>query len=321
MYKRQTVYFGGSDSRTNDTGQISEFLVANSQYNGSSTPTSVITTVNARYSDWISSDTYNINNDIVIKVDDFRVKNDDSDQMFYSINGAINAASNGDTLLIWAGTYYENVVLNKELTLTGNGTSATIINGSYSGNVITVSVDEVLIEDLSIVGSGSSNYGISISEGDSVFTNLKFADNYVSYFSTGDFNEISSSIIVDSNFGVIIEGDNNIVSQNTFSENGVSIKFSTSEDSRANNNEITDGTTVAIQLDVSEEITIRDNYIHNNSAYGITITNSSSDNEIYDNDLEYNSEYSVHVVASGNNSIHNNTFKANEDSARKLTSS
>ena len=88
-----TAYYGGSDSRTNATGQIAEFLVATSQYNGSSTPTSVVTTVNARYSDWLSSDTYNINNDVDIKVDDFRVKNDDTDQMFYSINGAINAAS------------------------------------------------------------------------------------------------------------------------------------------------------------------------------------------------------------------------------------
>jgi hypothetical protein len=92
-----TAYFGGDDVKTNATGEISEFLVAISQYNGSSTPTSVTTTVNARYSDWLSSDTYNINNDVDIKVDDFRVKNDDTDQMFYSINGAISAASDGDT--------------------------------------------------------------------------------------------------------------------------------------------------------------------------------------------------------------------------------
>ena len=36
--------------------------------------------------DWLS-EAYNINNDVVIKVDDFRVRNDDTDQMFYSING------------------------------------------------------------------------------------------------------------------------------------------------------------------------------------------------------------------------------------------
>ena len=151
-----STYFGGEDPKTNTTGQISTFLVATSQYNGSSTPTAVTTTVTARYSDWISTNTYNINNIISIKVSDFRVHNQDSEIMYYSIGGAISSASNGDTLLIWAGTYYENIVLNKALILTGNGTSATIINGSYSGNVITVSADEVEIEYLSIVGSAIS---------------------------------------------------------------------------------------------------------------------------------------------------------------------
>ena len=293
-----TAYYGGSDSRTDATGQIAEFLVATSQYNGSSTPTSVTTVVNARYSDWLSSKAYNINNDVDIKVDDFRVRNDDTDQMFYSINGAINAASNGDTLLIWAGTYYENVLLNKELTLTGNGTSSTIINGSYSGDVVAVTADEVLIEKLTIIGSGSGNSGILVSEGDSVFTDLRFAGNYYSYYSEGDFNELSSSSILDSNYGAFVTGDNNIISQNTFSQNGVSITFSsTSEDSRANNNEITDGTDTAIHLAGSEETTIRDNYIHNNSAYGMKVTNDSADNIIYDNDLEYNSEFSLLIVA------------------------
>ncbi|SVD19246.1 uncharacterized protein METZ01_LOCUS372100, partial [marine metagenome] len=148
------------------------------------------------------------------------------------------------------------------------------------------------------------------------------ANNNVSYFSTGDFNELSSSVIVDSNFGVIIEGDNNVVSQNTFTDNSYGIYFTNaSEDSRADNNEFTDGIITAITLNGTEETTIRDNYIHNNSGYGIKVTDDASDNIIYNNDLEYNSEYSVHVVGSGNNSIHNNTFKSNDDGAAKFESS
>ncbi|MDC0526618.1 right-handed parallel beta-helix repeat-containing protein, partial [Euryarchaeota archaeon] len=323
-----TVFYGGSDSRTDINGEITEFLVATSQYNGSSTPTSVTTTVNARYSDWISSDTYNINNEIVIKVDDFRVKNEDSDQMFYSINGAINAASNGDTLLIWTGTYYENVVLNKELTLTGNGTSATIINGSYSGNVITVSADEVEIEYLSVIGSAISGnqYGILVTSGDSTFKNLNFEDNTVGYKSESDFNQITGSTFSNNNIGVSIgASDNNVISDNDFSDNTIGVEiYGPAEDNRIENNEISGSSQIGIYLkagsDKTEETIIKDNYIHNNSGIGIHI--KAHDNEIFNNVLEYNSDVSFLISdSSGNNSIHNNTFKSNDDSPVKIDSS
>ena len=117
---------------------------------------------------------------------------------------------------------------------------------------------EILIEELTVIGSGSDGIGIYVTDGDSVFTNLRLANNNVSYSSIGDFNELSYSVIIDNNYGVIISGDNNIIEQNTFTDNGVSIQFvSTSEDSRANNNEITDGTTTAIALTGAEETTIR----------------------------------------------------------------
>ena len=71
-----TAYFGGSDDKTNSSGQIDTFLVATDQYNGSSTPSEVITTVTARYSDWINAETYDVEASITIEVLDFRVYND-----------------------------------------------------------------------------------------------------------------------------------------------------------------------------------------------------------------------------------------------------
>ena len=94
-----TSYFGGSDAKTNSTGQIATFLVATLQYNGSSTPDAVTTTVTARSSDWIETSTYNVNNAISISVDDFRVQNEDTEEMYYSNSGAIDEANLGDTLL------------------------------------------------------------------------------------------------------------------------------------------------------------------------------------------------------------------------------
>ena len=96
-----TSYFGGSDAKTNSTGQIATFLVATSHYNGSSTPDAVTTNVSARYSDWIETNTYNVNNAISVSVDDFRVLNEDTDETYYTISGAVAESNMGDKLLIW----------------------------------------------------------------------------------------------------------------------------------------------------------------------------------------------------------------------------
>ena len=54
---------------------------------------------------------------------------DDGPADFYTIQGAINAASPGDTIFVYSGTYYENVVVNKTVSLIGENRSNTIIDG------------------------------------------------------------------------------------------------------------------------------------------------------------------------------------------------
>ena len=73
-----------------------------------------------------------------------------------TIQDAINNASSGDTIYVWAGTYYENVVVNKTLTIIGNGSAETTINGSGSGSVVTIISSWVNITGMRLIGSGSS---------------------------------------------------------------------------------------------------------------------------------------------------------------------
>ena len=50
---------------------------------------------------------------------------------FSTIQSAIDAASNGDTIIVYAGTYYENqIIINKALKIQGAGSSSSIIDGN-----------------------------------------------------------------------------------------------------------------------------------------------------------------------------------------------
>jgi len=129
-------------------------------------------------------------------------------------------------------------MIDKELTLVGNGTSRTIINGSFQGDVVTVTADEVSIEDITISGSGTDNSGLVVSEGVGTFTKLKFTYNDIGYSSSGDFNVVSDSNFISNAIGVLIDGDDNVVLNNYFSENPKGIQVNNnSEDTRLDDKE------------------------------------------------------------------------------------
>ncbi|WP_214040944.1 PQQ-binding-like beta-propeller repeat protein [Methanoculleus sp.] len=73
---------------------------------------------------------------------------------FTSIQAAVDAAFDGDTIIVGDGMYSESVTVTKPLTLRSeNGPDGTAINGT-----ITISADDTTISGLTI--SGSSTYGI-----------------------------------------------------------------------------------------------------------------------------------------------------------------
>lgn len=75
---------------------------------------------------------------------------------YSTIQQAIDAASPGDTVFVYNGTYYENLVIKKDnLMLMGENRDTTVIDGSGSGDVVYVSVDCVNISEFTLRNSGS----------------------------------------------------------------------------------------------------------------------------------------------------------------------
>src|SRR4029079_7171283 len=75
-----------------------------------------------------------------------------------SIQAAIDAAVDGDTILVGPGTFQENVNVNKQLSIEGDGSSpaGTVITAT-TGNVLIVGDDNFDLRHVRIEGSPSTN--------------------------------------------------------------------------------------------------------------------------------------------------------------------
>jgi parallel beta-helix repeat protein len=84
---------------------------------------------------------------------------------YTSIQSAINDAVNGDTIFVYNGIYYENIVVDKTLDVIGENVENTIIDGGGSGDVVSISAHYVNLNNFTITNGGnvSSNAGIKIS--------------------------------------------------------------------------------------------------------------------------------------------------------------
>jgi len=70
---------------------------------------------------------------------------------YTTIQAAINAAIDGDTISVKFGTYNENIVLDKKIKLIGELSGSTIIDGRGNGNALTISSGkDISIERLTI---------------------------------------------------------------------------------------------------------------------------------------------------------------------------
>lgn len=76
---------------------------------------------------------------------------------YSTISMAIARASDGDSIFVKSGTYKERLVIDKALSLRGEGTGATVINGDNEGTVVVVSHDNVEFTGFSVIYDETPN--------------------------------------------------------------------------------------------------------------------------------------------------------------------
>ncbi len=213
---------------------------------------------------------------------------------YTTIQQAIDNATAGDTVYVKNGTYYENVVVNKTINLTGEGRENTIIYGNGTGNVINISADWVNVTGFSASGSGSiwSDAGIKANG----VANFHLANNNLSSNNSigiqfqGNYNTIENNICNSNNFaGIWMSQSNyNVIENNTCENNGQ-----------------------GFQLGGNFNI-IKKNIFRFNTGYGLFL-NGGFNNSIYNNSLSFNGHgISFYGTDTNyNNSIFNNTVISN----------
>lgn len=142
---------------------------------------------------------------------------DDGPADFHAIQEAINAAIDGNTIFVYNGTYYENAVLNKTVSLIGENKSITIVDGSYVRNVMNITANNVNITGFTMKNTGPSpNCGIYISSsGNNISYNVITNNHHGIGLSNSSNNIIYGNSITDNYCGVYLDGS----SDNTFHHN------------------------------------------------------------------------------------------------------
>jgi len=185
------------------------------------------------------------------------------------IQEAINAANEGDTIFVKNGTYYENIVVNKTVTLTGENKAATIIDGNWTGKVVTLTADNVKISGFTIEKSGMSGTDSAIVIG-------------------GSNTIISDNIILSCYFGVRLDyNSNNTIAENIITNSrewGFGVYLWHSSSNRINKNEIT----------------------KMSRGWGIYITYGSNNNNVTYNNLRDNWSNLYLDISTGNRIVGNN---------------
>jgi len=92
---------------------------------------------------------------------------------FNIIQDGINAVATGGTVNVAAGTYVENITLNKELALDGSGPWQTTIDGNDDGSVIAAFdvTDNTTITGFTITNGSGTDLGGSLIVGGGIFLN------------------------------------------------------------------------------------------------------------------------------------------------------
>ena len=264
-------------------------------------------------------------NQVKVRVEasnDYPVHNLDTGLNYTTIQAAIDAneTSNGHTILVEKGTYYENVIVDKSLSLVGENRD-TIIDGQGSGDSIRVMTNSVNIESFTLRNCNQGVYVDVVSNETTISDNtIVDCGNCGIFVVSSSKNNITHNSLRNNPLGIyitfsgsILSSFNNLIEHNNISNNSGGIKLSHSHSNTIRSNNI-ENNSEGISLGASSANVLMMNKITSNREVGISLGFSSGNklmgNIISNSSLHYYST-GIYLQNSFNNTLTGNNIAGN----------
>jgi parallel beta-helix repeat protein len=190
---------------------------------------------------------------------------------YASIQEAVDAASDGDTVYVKRGTYDGSVFINKSISLIGQDRETTVIeaDSAISETAVLIRHGNVNMSGFTVIPAGGTIYARGIhllhvshcNVSGNIVKSTKYREAIWLYGSSE--NIISENIVSGNRYGITIENSySNNVFGNVVEKNGYGIILSGSQDNILSENLVSDNTEFGIEID-SNKNTIRSNVVKN----------------------------------------------------------
>ena len=227
------------------------------------------------------------------------------------IQDAIDDASDGYTIYVFNGIYYENLLIDKSIDLIGEDKTSTAIDGGGGSRIITITCSSVEIIGFTLKNSEQSGFAeaIRIFDETSAIENITVSDCIIRKCGKGIFGVDISFLTIKNcqifdNLGACVyieDSDHIIINSCEIHDNGEVL-----DDGYFRSG----GITISGYEKYCLNITIFDCDIHDNIGMGIDIIQTKNV-EIYNNDAIDNTWMGVSFMYVSNLEIHNNNIKKN----------
>ncbi|MGC9554442.1 MAG: peptidylprolyl isomerase, partial [Thermoplasmatota archaeon] len=226
---------------------------------------------------------------------------------YSSIREALDAAAAGDTVFVYGGTYYENIVIETSVHLLGEDKQITVIDGGLNGDTVTIVADGVTLSGFTIRNGGGEeeDSGIKIhSHGNRITENIIrengnqrycYAQGGI-YLHQASRNEISCNDIRENReTGIYLyRSDDNFIYNNSIHHNSVMALVSNASSRNVfAGNDIYENYCGMSLWPHSTHNAIVGNHIHDHPGCGLALKMHSNHNIIRYNRLSSNLEWGV----------------------------
>jgi parallel beta-helix repeat protein len=258
--------------------------------------------------------------------DDF--SDDPSNHTWDTIQEGVDDAADGDTVIVYAGEYVENVDVNKSIMLEGEGADVvTVWAADAEDHVFTVTASWVNISGFTATGATTTHYynaGIclngvdhcnifeNIASNNEIGINLRNSKNNTLTGNTANSNNRGSGI------SLVYDSSNNTLTNNNASDNEQGIYLWNSKNNTLTGNTANSNRWYGIGMWDSSNSTLTGNTANSNNECGIHLGCSSNYNTLTNNIANSNNCDGILLSYSSNSTLTNNTANSNSMSGINL---